>query len=828
MIRFLLTLFGLFALAPCAAWGGTGTGGRIAAPAIEPSGPIVRKARSLISLGVKLPENAAGAYFLDAVMKDGHAVEVPENIRYQSATGEFAWEPTESQVGSYEIRFAPLLGEVDGPAARVKIIVKPRAVCARGGEVCKLLDRWYKEGTASGNTGDFYDNRDNGHSRLNTDRLFPQLDRITYPEETVKTLGWALQRRLLEGVVFGNSSTSAGPTTGGSNPRQYYRTPAGLTFLFQQYRNNNLYVYPEHRDYDPGHNGRGGGYGDLYPANTSYLLISQGSSGSDQPFLRAIASTLAAFRPEVKARLVREGLLMPTLQMVFRRSNKQVADEAAYLSGPAHPTVFDGKQIDALAMVRRAHDIRRETIPPMVRLKVLKEDESVVGKDFFEPPGLASERLADTPSVIARVVRGPRYVRTMVVSAEESFDENRRELTWHWRILRGDREKIEIVPKNEARSVVELRVAYQPRAPIGVGESLESNRVDIGVFVHNGSCYSAPGFVTFYTLDREDRTYTSDGRLLEIDYRAGSSEIDFAGITDWAVFLRTILEDGHSFASRLLKGRFSADALGRLREIAGDYQSRYERAKNGEREPGKAAGKAMAEANRFLRETKFDPSHTVAARLLAELNGLKDDPTFFIRHLEPIRQWARSRKAAEGGRSVDSMFEELLELGVVERTAGGLRLNPLLPGRGPAAERLSRFQRSRLQRTHLEIFNRFLFADFMNQPWTENYCDEYLTAAKPWRDLYRYAPDGTCLGWLRAYDDKKVEFNTEGHKIVEKDSQGRATKVQTVIYRSDRTGPRKRWHLECLDGDKVINITYRSPDDTVGVSSTVEKSEDVD
>ena len=164
-----------------------------------------------------------------------------------------------------------------------------------------MLNRWYTEGTAAGNTGDFYDNRDGGHSRLNTDYYFPQLDRITYTDETRKTLGWALQRRLLEGVVFGNSSTSGHPNSGGSNPRLGYRSPEGLAFLYQQYRHNNLYVYPEHRDYDPGHNGRGGGYGDLYPTNTPYLIISQGSSGSDQLFLRAIASTLAALRPEVKA-----------------------------------------------------------------------------------------------------------------------------------------------------------------------------------------------------------------------------------------------------------------------------------------------------------------------------------------------------------------------------------------------------------------------------------------------------------------------------------------------------------------------------------------------
>ncbi len=41
---------------------------------------------------------------------------------------------------------------------------------------------WYREGTAAGNVGDFYDNRDRDHSLLNLGR-FPQLTNIEYSEE---------------------------------------------------------------------------------------------------------------------------------------------------------------------------------------------------------------------------------------------------------------------------------------------------------------------------------------------------------------------------------------------------------------------------------------------------------------------------------------------------------------------------------------------------------------------------------------------------------------------------------------------------------------------
>ena len=32
----------------------------------------------------------------------------------------------------------------------------------------------------------------------------------------------------------------------------YYTQPAGLALLYNHYTHNNLYIYPEHRDHDPG------------------------------------------------------------------------------------------------------------------------------------------------------------------------------------------------------------------------------------------------------------------------------------------------------------------------------------------------------------------------------------------------------------------------------------------------------------------------------------------------------------------------------------------------------------------------------------------------
>jgi hypothetical protein len=397
------------------------------------------------------------------------------------------------------------------------------------GDVHQLLNEWFSAETAAGNYGDFYDNHDNDHSKFGRSK-FPQIVHIRY-DEAAKKLGLhtGLQNRFFfNTVTFGNSSTAVTGKAWRSQTRMAYTQPQGPAVLYAQYRLfNHLYVYPEHRDHDPGHNGKGGGYGDVYCANTPYVITSQGSSGSDQPFLNAIALTLAAFQPKTKQLLTERRALMPTLQMIFRRCNQPVRSDEDYLSGIAHPSAFDGKKLDVMKMVNLAHQIPHDKTPPLVQLRVIEEDEAEVGKDYFDIG--QREKLFDTPAAIARVYRTLKQSRRMVVSAVESSDLNDRQLTWHWRVLRGNADKITIKSLNPDSSKVELTIPYHERQPIWPGSDMESNRVDIGVFVHNGTYYSAPGFISLFFLDNEQREYNERGQIKSVQYStraAGGNYVD--------------------------------------------------------------------------------------------------------------------------------------------------------------------------------------------------------------------------------------------------------------------------------------------------------------
>ncbi len=421
-----------------------------------------------------------------------------------------AWVSSSNTVWNYEVgRFATFFNfPTNLPAVTNPVVNLP-------GPAGAAVRAWFAEGTASGNRGDLYDNRDAGHSRLDL-RLFPYMSAVAYDDDARRNgLHHGLAQFLFNGATLGNSSTAMtqGPFWR-SNARLALADTRHIAFLALQYYRNHIYFYPEHRDYDADYQG------DTFPANTPYLVVSQGSSGSDQPFLQAVACTLAAFRPEVKRTLLQTGLLAPTVQWVLRAGQTGVTNRADYLSGPTHPPVFDARRLDPLRMVTLAHDLTTNALPPLAAIRMVEETTKPMGSNLVDHVG--DELLFDSPAAIARVVRSQTYQRRMVVSAAGSRDARGRPLTWHWVLLRGDPAKVTLRPLDAAGQRAEILVDYHGRFPVAPDSTLTSSRVDIGVFADNGSYLSAPAFVSLYYLANELRTYAPDGRILKVDYAAAA------------------------------------------------------------------------------------------------------------------------------------------------------------------------------------------------------------------------------------------------------------------------------------------------------------------
>lgn len=426
---------------------------------------------------------------------------------------------------------------------------KDQLVSTAQDDVGKLLKRWFALENTAGNLGDLYDNHDRGHSALSPSS-FPQLTRIEYGDELKQRhLDNGVERnftylramlspakpaatesasgdkstdaatrtlKVERAIVLGNSSTAVtGTAMWRSMPRLALTTPGGAGMLFQHYLNNHLYVYPEHVDHDPGHNGDGG-WGDVFFANTPYYVISQGSSGTDQPFLQALAASLAAFRKDTKEHLRTAGLIAPTLQMILRRCNRQVHSDEDYLSGVAHPTAFDGAQIDPVRTVRMAHSLRISEVPPLAMLKIESEQAGDPNKDYCD--AMRSEEVLTGPMAIARACYSTQFWREMQVSASPYGEAKEGKTKFRWIVLRGDPELVEIKPVEGQPNSRVIRVGYHPRRPTLPGSKIESNRVDIGVFAYNGENYSAPSFISFYFPDNEVRKYDAQHRILSIDY----------------------------------------------------------------------------------------------------------------------------------------------------------------------------------------------------------------------------------------------------------------------------------------------------------------------
>ena len=103
--------------------------------------------------------------------------------------------------------------------------LRRKPITTAPGKVGDLLRQWWQEGTAAGNAGDWYDNRDDGHSHLDT-APFPQLPaRRLHGRGQAGPPALGPRRARPRRVTFGNSSTSAPPELDRQQPARPITLP---------------------------------------------------------------------------------------------------------------------------------------------------------------------------------------------------------------------------------------------------------------------------------------------------------------------------------------------------------------------------------------------------------------------------------------------------------------------------------------------------------------------------------------------------------------------------------------------------------------------------
>lgn len=385
---------------------------------------------------------------------------------------------------------------------------------AYAGPCPDLVGPWMKANPTA-YEGVLYVNRDEDRGAARYE-AFPGLTPVVYGEDAVRAGAH-------QGEANGIFSTGVRPlmTVGNSIlamaatpfwrtlPRKIATTPNAIGLAARLAAANQLYVYDVTLDYTRE-------TGDLLVGNNTAFIPSTdltnekpNAAEAQRELTELILAAFAAFTPETKEAIERNGLLVPTIQRLLRQSQKGAPD---YFSAAAHPTAFDPKRIDKEAFLKAAHALTPATLPPPLALSVRMERAPLVGVEFFDAVG--SEALADTPQCITRVFRGTARWRSLTVAAQAPG------CSFRWFIVGGDPEKIRIKPLTSDGALTTLEVAWH--APY-TRDGRPSRRVDLAcVAVRPDGTVSAPAFVSFRFLANERRFYEGD-RLVSVDYTAPES-----------------------------------------------------------------------------------------------------------------------------------------------------------------------------------------------------------------------------------------------------------------------------------------------------------------
>lgn len=669
----------------------------------------------------------------------------------------------------------------------LSITAAAEPITTRTDPVGLLLNEWAAAGSAAGLKALTYENRDEGHSMLPM-QLWPGLKLHAFSDEdkaTGRSKGPA--RLVREFPVIGNCSMAAPADKGGSLGRFFFMEPEGCRFLAAQYLSNQLFIYPEHQDHDPGGNGAGG-WGDLFPLNHPGVLVCQGSSGSDQPFLSAMLGAIAALPGDTQKKLIENRLLMPAAQYLLRRHNRMVTSDEDYLSGKAHPVVFDQSFLDEKKMVLAANAMTPGAIPPLAVIEIIEESAFEAGAHFFEPDSIHPHRMADTPVACARIYRGNLPEYQIVVSAAKSADLMRRPLKLKVAVLQGDSQLVRIESQPD-KPMARLAVRWQPPSlTTRPGSRVRSHRLDVGFFVDNGVSLSPPAILSVLMLPNERRFYDKEGRVAEIHYAARNPDLGLPSEDDdprWLRVLAACARAPGGLRETLMERAFEAAELAEMRTWLAELESFQQRVSKLSESPDRK--EEEAQARRQLQDT-------LRARLNAKLPGTRGltlkktvetallaiakFTDLYPGFQDEIARLADASSATNAAAELRAEVAHLIDLGILLREAGG-RVSALRD-----AQERSEAEEDALRALNLTVLSHAFFPEALERKAGAAWVDPRLSIVKNWRDVYRYDDKtGELVGWIRHQAGRTSWFDARGRLLP--DGPGKDARAVPVRYTID-------------------------------------------
>ncbi len=349
---------------------------------------------------------------------------------------------------------------------------------------------WYREGGAAGLTQDTFRSFDNGHSSLRPS-CFPQLKF----ESPVRTFGSSGEHifpaRVTMGVQsYGDGEMSVVEGTSRKFLRAYYETrpekPAFQRKFRTFYENNFLFIGPALRSCVPD--------ADAFSFLSPFYLHSIGASGTDAALLKPIAYASAALPPELKTRMLRSGLYVPTLMYLFKsRIAGGIKEPAAHVPAYTLPEEAadnaHGESPFLDGLINAAHELKH--IPPVCRMRV---DSVEVKSDAAANHG-GEAYCEDTAYAFFAAIREGQ---TLVLKEDLRYswaDTGQSIASYYASVLRGN---ATIEPANEAKSILTITIPWMPT------DKQRNLRTDILLLVNDGAYDSAPAYISVRHIHKLD------------------------------------------------------------------------------------------------------------------------------------------------------------------------------------------------------------------------------------------------------------------------------------------------------------------------------------